>query len=98
MDLLLLAVQTDHLSDAVPEVMPVRLRQVVHGVVTNIHAAGCYLMQERFPDMGPGALDERHLCFFMAAQPVTQLGHKLQPCRAAANNHNPMERWLCTGL
>jgi hypothetical protein len=48
--------------------------------------------------MGPGALDQRHLCFLTSAKPVSQLGHKLQTCRTAANNHNPMERRIGTGL
>jgi hypothetical protein len=96
--LLLIAIKAYHLADAVAEIMPVRLRQVVHGMVADIHAASCHLMQERFPDMGPGALDERHLCFFMSTKPVSQLSHKLQPCRTAANNHNLMGRRLHTGL
>jgi hypothetical protein len=57
-------------------------------MVANIHAAGCYLMQERFPDMGPETLDERHLGFLVSAKPISQPGHKLQPCRTAANNHD----------
>src|SRR3712207_2420217 len=43
--LLLLAVQIDHLSDTIAEMMPVRLRQIVHGMMADIHAAGRYLMQ-----------------------------------------------------
>ncbi|QRM35727.1 hypothetical protein JO965_43785 (plasmid) [Microvirga sp. VF16] len=48
--------------------------------------------------MGPGSLDERHLCFLVSAKPVSQFGHELQPRRTAANNHNLMERRLGTGL
>jgi hypothetical protein len=52
-------------------------------MVADIHAASRNLMQKRFPDMGPGAFDERHMGFLVAAKPVSQLGHKLQPCRTA---------------
>jgi hypothetical protein len=93
-----IAIKAYHLADPVAEMMPVRLRQIVHGMVADIHAAGRYLMQKRFPDMRPRALDQRHLGFPVAAKPVSQLGHKLQPCRTAANNHNLMERRLRTGL
>ena len=96
-DLLLLAVQIDHLADAIAEMMAMRLRQIIDGMVTDIHAAGRYLMQKRFPDMRPRALDQRHLGFPVAAKPVAQLGHKLQPCRTATNNHNLMERRLRRG-
>jgi predicted HD phosphohydrolase len=38
--------------------------------------------------MGPGTLDERHLGSLVSAKPISQPGHKLQPCRTAANNHD----------
>jgi hypothetical protein len=95
---LLIAIKAYHLADPVAEMMPVRLRQVVDGMAANIHAASRYLVQKRFPDMRPRALDQRHLGFPVAAKPVSQLGHKLQPCCTAANNHNLMERRLRTGL
>ena len=86
--------EPDHLADPVAEMMPVRLRQIVDRMVADIHAAGCHLMQQGLPDMGPRALDQRDLGLPVAAKPVAQLGHKLQPCRAAADDHDLMERRL----
>jgi hypothetical protein len=63
-------------------------------MVADIHATSRHLMQKRLPDMGPGALDQRHLGFFAPAKPVPELGHKLQSRRASTNNDDVVKGWL----
>jgi hypothetical protein len=55
-------------------------------------------MQERFPDVRPGALDQCHLGFLAPAEPVPELGHKLQSRRASTDDDDVVKgrlgRWL----
>ena len=69
----------DHFADAVAEVMPVRLRQVVHLVGTHVHAAGGDLVQLGLPDMGAACIDQRDLGLF-ATDPACRRG--ASPVRA----------------
>jgi hypothetical protein len=96
-NLLLVTVEAHHLANAVAEMMPVRLREIVDGMVADIHAAGRYLMQKGFPDMGPGALDQRHLGFPAPAEPVPKLGHKLQSRRSSTDNDDVVKERLGRG-
>ena len=48
-DLALAAVEPNQLADAIAEMMPMRLRKEINLMHTQIHAAGCNLMQERLP-------------------------------------------------
>jgi hypothetical protein len=64
----------------------VRLCEIVDGMMADIHATSRNLMQERFPDMGPGALDQCHLCFLASAEPVPKLRHKLQTRGSSTND------------
>jgi len=82
------AVEADHLADAVAEVVPVRLRQKVELVMAEIHAAGGDLVQQRLPQMGARAIDQRDLGAVARAQPVAQPGRKLQPAGAATDDDN----------
>src|SRR5262245_37104988 len=47
----LLTIEPEHLADAIVEVMPVRLREIVEIVLTDVHAAGRDLVQQRLPEM-----------------------------------------------
>src|SRR5262249_60736048 len=57
-----LPVQPDHLADAVVEVVPMRLREIVDLVHSKIHGSGRDLMQERLPQMGARFVDQRDVC------------------------------------
>jgi hypothetical protein len=46
------AIQTDHLADAVTEVVPMRLGEIIQLVDSLIHAAGHDWVQQRFPELG----------------------------------------------
>ena len=81
-----LPVQADHGPCAVAESVPVRLGQVVRGVIVDVDAAGGNLVQVRLPEVRARLLDQRHVGAAALAQPVAQPRHKLQPARAAAHH------------
>jgi hypothetical protein len=47
-----LSIKTDHLSDAVVEAMPMRLRQKIDLVHGEIHGSSGDLVQQGLPEMG----------------------------------------------
>ena len=48
------AIEADHFAEAIAELVPVRLSEVIHLVFAGVHAAGRYLVQQRVPEMGKG--------------------------------------------
>src|SRR5207248_11707626 len=89
-------IEPDQLADAIAEMVPMRLRQVVDLVHAEIHAAGSDLIQERLPQMGAAFVHEGHIGPFVTTQLVAEPGHERQPGRAAAADDDVMEiRRLC---
>ena len=76
----------DHLADAVAEVVPVRLRQVVDLVRAHVHAAGGDLVQLGLPDVGAGAVDQGDVGLAALAQRVAERGGQFEPAGAAADD------------
>jgi len=69
--------------------MPARLRQIVELILIGVHTAGSHFMQQRFPQMGAQAIDERDRGDTMLAKCVTKARCKLE----TAGNHR--RRSLC---
>ncbi len=91
----LLAVQANHFTDAVPEVVPMRLRQVVGFVNADIHAAGGDLMQMRFPDVHTFAVDQ---CDVDATpQLVAEPRRELESACAAADDDDAVTLLVAAG-
>ena len=86
-----LAVEPDQLADAVVEMVPVRLGEIVQGMVVQVHAAGGDLVEERLPQMGAGPVDQRDVGLAPPAQLVAQLRDQLQAAGAAAHDHDPRQ-------
>ena len=80
------AVEPDHLADAIAEVVPMRLRQIVELVVAHVHAAGGDLVEKRLPQMGARLVDERDLGAPAPAQAVAEARRELEPAGAAAHD------------
>jgi hypothetical protein len=54
----LLTIEADHLAQAVVEMVPMRLREIVELVLGRVHAAGGDGVQQWLPEMGPRFLDQ----------------------------------------
>jgi hypothetical protein len=89
-DLAPLAVEADHLADAIAEMVPVRLRVVVDLVDAEVEAAGRDLVQQRLPEMRPRLVDEGDFGAPPPAQGVAEPRRELQPAGAAAHDDDPM--------
>ena len=85
------AVEADQLADAVAEMVPVGLGQIVQRVVVEVHAAGGDLVQQRLPQMGARLVDQRDLGLAALAQLVAEAGHQLEPAGAAADDDDPRQ-------
>ena len=84
-------IEPDQFADAIAEMMPMRLRQVVDLVHAEIHAAGSDLMQQRLPQMGAAFVHEGHVGPFVTTQLVAEPSHERQPASAAADDDDAME-------
>jgi len=91
-DLFPLAVEPDHLAEAIAEPVPMGLGEVVHFVGGGIDGAGRHGVQQRLPDMGAGTIHQGDGRPSAPAQPVAEAGCEFQPSRAAAHHHNPVQR------
>ena len=91
-DLLDLAVDPDHLADAVAEAVPAAVRQVGDLVFGGIHAARSDLVQGRLPDVGPAAVDQRDLCLAAAPELFAEPGRKFETAGAAADDDDAVRR------
>ena len=91
-DLFPLAVEPDHLAEAIAEPVPMGLGEVVHFVGGGIDGAGRHGVQQRLPDMGAGRIHQGDGRPSAPAQPVAEAGCEFQPSRAAAHHHNPVQR------
>ena len=85
------AVEPDHLGIGVVEVAPLGLRQVVQLVLRTAKAAGGDGVQQRLPEMGARAIDQRDPRLAGLAQRHAKLGDKFEPGRAAARDDNVMQ-------
>jgi hypothetical protein len=54
-------IESDHLTDAVLEMMPMRLRQKIDFVHAQVHAAGRNFVQQWLPQMSPRLVDQRDI-------------------------------------
>ena len=70
------AVETDHLAEAVVEVVGVGVGEVVQLVLAGVHAAGGDGVEEGFPEVGAGAFDQGDVG--AGAEAVAGLGRELQ--------------------
>ena len=85
------AVEADQLAEPEAEMVPVRLREVVELVLVEIHAARGDLVQQRLPQVGARAVDERHLAPAAAAERVAEPRRELQAAGAAADDDDAVE-------
>ena len=85
------AIQADHLADAIAEVVPVRLRQIVQLVRAQVHAAGGDLVQQRLPQMGAALVDEGDVRALALAELVAQARGQLQSASAAADDDDAVQ-------
>ena len=98
------SIEADHLADAVAEMVPMRLGEIVQRVVVQVQAACGDLVQQRLPEMGARPLDQRHLGLAAPAQPVAEPGHQLQAAGTAADHDDAVRRnalirsWTCDRL
>ena len=90
MKLLGVAVEPDDLAEPVGEMVPVCLGEVVQLVLGPAQATRGQRVQQRLPDMGPVALDERDLRQTFRAKLVAQLGDQLQPGGSAPGDDDMM--------
>ena len=91
-------VEAGHFPVAVPEMAPVSLRDVIQFVLGATQAACGYGMQQRFPDVGAAAIDQRDPRALTPAEPLAELGRQLQSGGAAADNDNVMEGVVMEGV
>ncbi len=89
-----LPVQADHFAKAIAEAMPVCLRDVVQLVLATAQAAGCNCVQQRLPDMGTTAVNQRNPRTVPAAKFVTQARGQLQPRGTTADDHHMMQTFI----
>src|SRR5262249_10851383 len=84
-------VEAAHPAEAVPETMPLSLRQIVEFVPGHIHAAGGYFVKERLPQMRPRLFNERDVRESPAAQPVADPCDQFESARATTDHDDAME-------
>src|SRR6476620_4318133 len=94
MDLALATIESDHLTDAVLKMVPMRLRQKIDLMHAKIHAAGRDFVQQRLPQMSTRLVDQGDIRPLPASQRVAEPRDKFQPASTAADNNDPME--ICT--
>ena len=73
-----------------PESVPVRDRRVVEVVRVGVHAPGRHFMQQRLPDVGGIAVDQRHPHRALATVAVTEPGRQRQAAGTTADDHDSM--------
>ena len=85
------AVEADHFAVAIAEMVPMRLRDVIEFVLGAAQAPRGDGMQQRLPDVGAAAVDERDPRAVLAAEAVAELRRQLQSGGAAADNDDMVE-------
>jgi len=73
------------------EPVPVCLGEIVYLVLARVQAAGRHRVQQRLPQMGPGALDQCYMRPPPPAEPVAQPGDELQARRTPAHHDDPVQ-------
>jgi hypothetical protein len=90
MDLFFDAIEARHVAAAVPEAMPVRLREVIHFVFAGIEAARRNRVQQRLPEMGTRAVDQRNRRQRATAKTIAEPGGELEGRGASTYHHDPV--------
>src|SRR5438046_3021292 len=91
------SVEVDHLSKAEAEMMPVRLRQIIELVHTQIHASGRDLVQQRLPQVRTALVDQLDLRPAAFAKTVAEPGGELQASRPSADDEDLLQRPVVSG-
>src|SRR5262245_47637576 len=91
LDFASLPIEANHLANAIAEAMPMRLRQEVDFVDREIHTSGGDLVQQGLPKMSARFVDQGDISELAPAEPVTQLGHKLESAGAAADHNDSVK-------
>jgi hypothetical protein len=71
--------------------MPARLRDIVQGMVVEVHGAGGEFVQQRLPEMRARAIDERDRGALAVAQRIAEAGRQLETAGAAADDDYLMQ-------
>jgi hypothetical protein len=87
-------VEPGHAPDSIAEAVHVGVVQVVHRMVADVEAAGCHLVEQRLPDMRPGAIHESDVRALAAPELVAELRHQLEAGSATTDNHDTMQAGL----
>jgi hypothetical protein len=70
LELLVCAVESDHLSKAIAKMVPMRLGKVIECILVEIKAASRYRMEKWLPEMRTRFVDERDPSFPMPSERV----------------------------
>jgi hypothetical protein len=85
-----LAIEAGHLADAIVEVVPVGLREVVEVVIVDVHAAGRDLVQLGLPHVGAVALDQGDAARARACRACRRARGQLQAAGPSADDDDPV--------
>ena len=91
------SIEPNHFPDAVPEVVPVRLRQEIQLVHALIQASRRELVQQRLPQMRAGLVDKRDVRQLVPAELVTKRGSEFEAGGTATDDDNVMKIGSRTG-
>ena len=91
-------IEAAHLAELEAEAVARRMREVVEAIGLDRQRAGRDLVQQRLPDVGQRAVDERDARPLAAPEPIAEPGREHEPAGAAAHDHDARrERHLRTG-
>ncbi len=93
-DLLLGAVQSDHLADAIAIMAAARMGHQFERVGFAVHCAGGDFVQQRLPDVNTQPVEQRDRGLAAAAERRPKQRRQMQPRRAAADNEDAMQRGI----
>lgn len=97
LDVLLLAIDAGKCAEPIVEMVPARLRQIFELVVVEVHAAGRDLVQQRLPEVGARAVDERDLGALLLAEGVAEARGELKAAGASADDDDAVHGRGCGG-
>jgi hypothetical protein len=86
-----LAIEPDHLAEAVAEAVPMRLREVVELMLARVQTAGGNCMQERLPQMHARTFHERNARAPAPSKAVAQPRGELKACSSSPNDYNAVK-------
>ena len=79
-------------TQAEAEMVPMRDREIADVVCIRIHASGGDFVQQRFPNVGLVAVDERHFSATFRRQFVAQCSREWKASRASTDDYDAMGR------